>query len=59
MVRKVEEKFEETKNVENNDNSEKYILRGDANARYNDKVPSKSEKNNKNFNASSILGYFR
>ena len=44
MVRKVKEKFENNGNVENNDKSEKYILRGEKNARHNDRIPCKSKE---------------
>ena len=40
MVVKVKEKFEKTKHVENNDKSKKCILRGQRNARYQDKILS-------------------
>ena len=49
MVVKVEEKFEKTRHVKNNNKSKKYILRGERNVRYHDKVPSNKKKSN-NFN---------
>ena len=44
MVVKVKEKFEKTRHVKNNDKSEKYILRGERNARYHDRVLSNNKK---------------
>ena len=41
MVVKVKEKFEKTRHVKNNDKSKKYILRGQRNVRYHDRVLSK------------------
>ena len=38
MVVKVKEKYEKTRNIKNNDKSKKYILRGERNARYYDKI---------------------
>ena len=38
MVVKVEEEFEKIKHVENNDKSKKYILRGERNVRYCDRI---------------------
>ena len=37
MVVKVKESFEKTRHFENNDKSKKYILKGQRNARYNEK----------------------
>ena len=44
MVIKVKEKFEKTRHVKNNHKSKKYILRGDRNARYHDKIVSNKKK---------------
>ena len=44
MVVKVKEKYEKTRQVKNNDKSKKYILRGQRNARYNDKILSNKKK---------------
>ena len=44
MVVKVKEKFEKTRNIKNNDKSKKYILRGQRNARYHDKILSNKKK---------------
>ena len=44
MVVKVKEKFEKTRQVKNNDKSKKYILRGQRNARYHDKILSNKKK---------------
>ena len=38
MVVKVKESFEKTRHVKNNDKSKKYILRGQRNPRYHEKV---------------------
>ena len=44
MVVKVKEKDEKTRNIKNNDNFEKYNLRGQKNARYHDRILSKERK---------------
>ena len=44
MVVKVKEKYEKTRHVKNNGKSKKYILRGQRNARYHDKILSKKKK---------------
>ena len=44
MVVKVKEKFEKTKNIKNNDKSNKIIVRGERNVRYHDKVLSNKKK---------------
>ena len=44
MVVKVKEKYEKTRNIKNNNKSKKYILRGQRNARYNDKILSNKKK---------------
>ena len=49
MVVKVKEYFEKTRNVKNNDKSKKYILRGQRNARYHEKMLLNKKKSN-NFN---------
>ena len=51
MVVKVKEIVEKTKHVENNDKSRKYILRGQRNARYHERILSNKKKSN-------ILTYF-
>ena len=38
MLVKVKEKFEKTRHVKNNDKSKKYVLRGQRNARYYDRI---------------------
>ena len=38
MVVKVKEKFEKTRHVENNNKSKKYILRGQRNVKYHDRI---------------------
>ena len=40
MVVKVKEYFEKTRQVKNNDRSKKYILRGQRNARYHERLLS-------------------
>ena len=49
MVVKVNEKIEKTRHVKNNDKFKKYILRGERNVRYHDRVLSNKKKSN-NFN---------
>ena len=44
MVVKVKEYFEKTRNVKNNDKSKKFILRGQRNAKYHEKILSKTKK---------------
>ena len=41
MVVNVNEIFEESRYVKNKDKSKKYILRGEKNVRYHDRIPSK------------------
>ena len=54
MVVKVKEKFEKTRNIKNNDKFKKYILRGQRNARYHDKILSNNKKSyNINFISNS------
>ena len=38
MIVKVKEKFEETRHGKNNNKSKKYILRGQRNTRYHEKI---------------------
>ena len=40
----VKEKYEKTRNTKNNDKFKKYILRGQRNARYHDKILSNKKK---------------
>ena len=44
MVVKVEEKFEKTRYIKNNDESKKYIIRGERKARYHDRILSNQQK---------------
>ena len=44
MVVKVRETFERTKHVKNNNKSKKYILRGQRNTRYHERIPSNKKK---------------
>ena len=46
MVVKVKESFEKTRHVKNNDKSKKYILRGQRNARYHEKIITNKKKSN-------------
>ena len=47
MNRKIKEKYEKTRNVKNNDKSKKYILKGQRNANYYDRILLKSKENHK------------
>ena len=49
MVVKIKEEFEKTRQLKNNDKSKKYILRGQRNVRYYEKILS-NEKKSYNFN---------
>ena len=54
MVVKVKESYEKTRQVKNNNKSKKYILRGQRNTRYHERVPSIKKKSyNINFNSNS------
>ena len=44
MVVKVAEKFEKTRHVKNTDKSKKYILQGQRNVKYYDKILSNKKK---------------
>ena len=44
MVVKVEEKFEKTRHVKNDDKSKKYNLRGERNVRYSNRILSNSRE---------------
>ena len=44
MVVKVKLSFETTKHIKNNDKSKKYILGGQGNARYHEKILSNKKK---------------
>ena len=44
MVVKVKESFKKTRNIKNNDKSEKYILRGQRNTRHHERILSKKNK---------------
>ena len=44
MTVKIKEYFEKTRNVKNNDKSKKYILRGQRNTRYHDRILSNKKK---------------
>ena len=44
MIVQVKEKFEKTRQVKHNDKSEIYILRGQTNLRYKDRILPKSRE---------------
>ena len=44
MAVKVKEKYEKTRNIKNEDKSKKYILRGERNTRYHDRILSNKKK---------------
>ena len=44
MVIKIKEKYEKTRNIKNKNKSKKYILRGQRNARYHDRILSNKKK---------------
>ena len=46
MVVKVKEIFEKTRQFENNDETKKYILRGERNASYHDRILSNKKTHN-------------
>ena len=46
MVEKVKESFEKTRQVKNNDKSKKYILPGQRNTKYHEKILSNKKKSN-------------
>ena len=53
MVVKVKEKFEKTRHVKNKDRNKKYVLRGERNVRYHDRIlfnKKKSYNSTWNFN---------
>ena len=52
MVVKIKESFEKTTHVKNNDKSKKYILRGERNVKYYERLLS-NEKEFYNFNCIS------
>ena len=52
MSVKLKQTFEKTRNIKNNDKSKKYILRGQRNVRYYERVLSNKNKSN-NFNFTS------
>ena len=47
MVVKVKEYFEKTRHVKNNNESKKYILRGQKNTRYQERILSNKKKSYK------------
>ena len=44
MVVKLKESFEKTRHVKNNDKSKKYVLRGQRNVRYSERILSNKKK---------------
>ena len=54
MVVRIKEKFEKTRHIKNNDKSKKYILRGERNVRYHERILANKKKcNNINFASNS------
>ena len=49
MVVKLQESFEKTRQVKNNDKSEKFVLRGQINAKYHERILA-NKKKSYNFN---------
>ena len=47
MIVKLKEIFEKTRHVKNNDKSKKYILRGQRNAKYHEKIISNKNESYK------------
>ena len=46
MVVKVKENFEKTRHAENNEKSEKYVLRGERKVRYHNRILSNKKSSN-------------
>ena len=44
MVVKSKENFEKTRHIKNNDKSKKFVLRGQRNSRYHEKILSNKKK---------------
>ena len=44
MVVKFKESFEKTRHIKNNDKSKKFVLRGQRNARYHERILSNKNK---------------
>ena len=44
MVVKSKQHFEKTRNIKNNDKSKKFVLRGQRNTRYHEKILSNKKK---------------
>ena len=44
MVVKSKESFEKTRHIKNNDKSKKFVLRGQRNARYHERILSNKKK---------------
>ena len=54
MVVKAKECFQKTRQVKNNDKSKKFVLRGERNARYHERILANEKKsNNINFISNS------
>ena len=49
MVVKFKESFEKTRHIKNNDKSKKFVLRGQRNARYHERILA-NKKKSYNFN---------
>ena len=46
MTIKVKESFEKTRYIKNNEKSKKYVLQGQRNARYHERILSNKKKSN-------------
>ena len=56
MVVKVEEYFDKTRHIKNNDKSKKFILRGQRNTRHHEKILSNKKKS---YNSTYFYQFFR
>ena len=59
MVVKIKEYFEKTRQIKNNDKSKEYILRGQKNIRYHEKILSDKKKSYKFTNFLSEYNRYR
>ena len=50
MVVKMREYFEKTRHIKNNDKSKKFVLRGERNARYYERILSNKKKSYNSIN---------
>ena len=56
MVAKLKEYFEQTRQLKNNDKSKKFVLRGQRNAKYHEKILSNTKKS---YNLSKFCQFSR